>query len=144
MFHSWRFVWFVCMDFLAQKFYHVTNGKAQNPNYIECRGTHHARGSFIYSNCWLYKFIIIQHTLQVWMKSSSYQIDGRDNHILLTRDAEWQSKCFKVQTDVSNVQGVPKKRTFRMLWEPQCQCTGSITSNRHPLCLEINFLVVSY
>ena len=34
------------------------------------------------------------------------------------------------------------KRTFRMLLEPQC--TGSITSSRHPLCLEINFLVVSY
>ena len=47
------------------------------------------------------------------MKSSSYQIDGRDNHILLTRDAEWQSKCFKVQTDVSNVQGVPKKTHFQ-------------------------------
>ena len=40
------------------------------------------------------------------------------------------------------VQGVPKKRTFRMLLEPQC--TGSITSSRHPLCLEIDYLVVSY
>ena len=37
--------------------------------------------------------------------------------------------------------GCPKKRTFRMLLEPQC--TGSNTSNRHPLCMEINFLVVS-
>ena len=35
-----------------------------------------------------------------------------------------------------------KKRTFRMLLKPQC--TGSITRSRHPLCLEINFLVVSY
>ena len=40
------------------------------------------------------------------------------------------------------IQGFPKKRTFRMLLEPLC--TGSITSGRHPLCLEINFLVVSY
>ena len=41
------------------------------------------------------------------------------------------------------IQGVPKKRTFRMLLEPQC--TGSITSSRNPFCrLEINFLVVSY
>ena len=40
------------------------------------------------------------------------------------------------------VQGVPKKRTFRMLLEPQC--TGSITICRQPLCLEIDFLVVSY
>ena len=39
------------------------------------------------------------------------------------------------------LQGVPKKRTLRMLLE--AQCTGSITSNRHPLCLEI-FLVVSH
>ena len=38
--------------------------------------------------------------------------------------------------------GVPKKRTFRMLLEPRC--TGSITSSRHPLRLEINFLVFSY
>ena len=38
--------------------------------------------------------------------------------------------------------GCPKKRTFRMLLEPQC--TGSITTSRHPLCLEIVFLVVSY
>ena len=40
------------------------------------------------------------------------------------------------------LQSVPKKRTFRMLLEPQC--TGSITSSRPPLCLEINFSVVSY
>ena len=43
--------------------------------------------------------------------------------------------------DKYHVQGVSKKRTFRKLLEPQC--TGSITSSRHPLCLEINFLVVS-
>ena len=36
----------------------------------------------------------------------------------------------------------PKKRTFRIMLEPQC--TGSITICRHPLCLEIDFLVVSY
>ena len=30
--------------------------------------------------------------------------------------------------------GCPKKRTFRILLEPQC--SGSITSSRHPLCLE--------
>ena len=35
------------------------------------------------------------------------------------------------------MQGVPKKRTFRMLLEPHC--TDSITSSRHLLCLEINF-----
>ena len=35
-----------------------------------------------------------------------------------------------------------KKRNFRMLLEPQC--TGSITIGRHPLSLEIDFLVVSY
>ena len=35
-----------------------------------------------------------------------------------------------------------KKNTFIMLLQPQC--TGSITSSRrHPLCLEISFLVVS-
>ena len=38
--------------------------------------------------------------------------------------------------------GCPKKRTFTMLLEPQC--TGSIASSQHPLCLEINLLVVSY
>ena len=32
---------------------------------------------------------------------------------------------------------LPKRRTFRMLLEPQC--TGSITRTRHSLCLEINF-----
>ena len=41
-----------------------------------------------------------------------------------------------------NVRCVPKKRTFRMLLEPQC--TGSITICRHLLCLEVDFLVVSY
>ena len=35
-----------------------------------------------------------------------------------------------------------KKRTFRMLFKPQC--TGSITSSRVSLCLGINLLVVSY
>ena len=35
-----------------------------------------------------------------------------------------------------------KKRAFRMLLEPQC--TGSITICQYPLCLEIDFLVVSY
>ena len=40
------------------------------------------------------------------------------------------------------MQGVPKKCTFRMLLEPQC--IGSITICRHPLCLEIDFLVVTY
>ena len=40
------------------------------------------------------------------------------------------------------IQGVPKKRTFGILLEQQC--SGSITSSRHPLCLEINFFVVSY
>ena len=39
-FQPWRIVFFVCLDLLAQKVYHVTNGKAQNPNFIECRGTH--------------------------------------------------------------------------------------------------------
>ena len=39
--------------------------------------------------------------------------------------------------------GCPKKkRTFRMLLEPQC--TGSITICRHTLCQEDDFLVVSY
>ena len=38
--------------------------------------------------------------------------------------------------------GCPKKRTFRMLLEPQS--AGSITIFRHRLCLEIDFLVVSY
>ena len=36
----------------------------------------------------------------------------------------------------------PKKTTFRMLLEPQC--TGSIRSSQHPMCLEINFSLVSY
>ena len=36
----------------------------------------------------------------------------------------------------------PKKRIFRVLLEPEC--TGSITICRHPLCLEIDFLVISY
>ena len=45
---------------------------------------------------------------------------------------------------LSDIQSVPKKRTFRMLLEPQCSSTGSITSSWHPLCLEINFLFVSY
>ena len=40
-----------------------------------------------------------------------------------------------------DIQGVPKKCTFRMLLEPEY--TGSITSSWHPLCLEMNFLVVS-
>ena len=35
-----------------------------------------------------------------------------------------------------------KERTFRMLLKPQC--AGSITICRHPLCLEFDFLVVSY
>ena len=39
-------------------------------------------------------------TMQVWMKSSSYQLDGRDNHILQTRNVEWQSKCLKMQANV--------------------------------------------
>ena len=38
--------------------------------------------------------------------------------------------------------GCPKKRTFKMPLEPQC--TGSIRSSQHPMCLEINFSVVSY
>ena len=32
---------FFCMNFL-KKFYNVTNGEAQKPNFIKCRGTHHA------------------------------------------------------------------------------------------------------
>ena len=41
------------------------------------------------------------------------------------------------------LQGVPRKKlSFRMLLE--LQCTGSITCSWQPLCLEINFLVVSY
>ena len=35
-----------------------------------------------------------------------------------------------------------KKRTFRMLLEPQC--TGSIISSQHPIGLEMIFLVVFY
>ena len=34
---------------------------------------------------------------------------------------------------------VSQKITYRMLWRVELQCTGSITSSRHPLCLEINF-----
>ena len=33
------------MDLLAEKFYDVTNGKTQNPNFMECRG----RSRFIIS-----------------------------------------------------------------------------------------------
>ena len=66
-----------------------------------------------------------------------------------------KSRCLKVHCDVhleyviaskltwrKNYTCVPKKRIFRMLLGPQC--TGSITIYRHPLCLEIDFLVVSY
>ena len=51
-------------------------------------------------------FLMIQHTLQVWMKSSSYQLDRRDNHILQTRNVQWKSKCLKMQANVSNVEGM--------------------------------------
>ena len=35
---------FVCLNrFIGTKVFHVTNGKAQYPNFIECPGTHHAR-----------------------------------------------------------------------------------------------------
>ena len=57
-------------------------------------------------------------------------------HLVSSADTpsfKWQIKAV--------LQGVPKKRTFTMLLEPQC--TGSITICRHPLCLEIDFLVVS-
>ena len=50
----------------------------------------------------------------------------------------WRSQLILQLIRLVNVQGVPKKRTFRMLLEPQC--TGLITSSRHPLCLGINFL----
>ena len=40
------------------------------------------------------------------------------------------------------ITGCPKKRTFRMLLEPQY--TGSIRNRQHPMCLEIIFSVVSY
>ena len=38
---------------------------------------------------------------------------------------------------INYIQGIPKKRTFRMLLEPQC--AGSITSSRHPLVSENQF-----
>ena len=47
-------------------------------------------------------------------------------------------KIIVVETPV-NIQGVPKKGPNRMLLEPQC--TGSITSSRHPLGLENVFLL---
>ena len=56
-----------------------------------------------------------------------------------SREATFEEKVHRMS---EYIQGVPKKCTFRMLLEPQC--TGSITSSRHPLCLGINFLVVSY
>ena len=35
---------FVCLNrFIGTKVFHVTYGKAQYPNFIECPGTHHAR-----------------------------------------------------------------------------------------------------
>ena len=40
---------------------HVTKGSAQNPNYIECRGTYHAQSSFNYSYSRLYKFLVATH-----------------------------------------------------------------------------------
>ena len=43
------------------------------------------------------------------------------------------SILYVIPKDIQ-IQGVPKKSTFRMPFEPQC--TGSITSSRHPLCLE--------
>ena len=44
--------------------------------------------------------------MQVCMKSSSYQVDARDNHILQTTNVEWQFKCLKMQANVSNVEGM--------------------------------------
>ena len=45
-------------------------------------------------------------SMQVCMKSSSYQVDARDNHILQTTNIEWQFKCLKMQANVSNVEGM--------------------------------------
>ena len=44
--------------------------------------------------------------MQVCMKSSSYQVDARDNHILQTINVELQFKCLKMQANVSNVEGM--------------------------------------
>ena len=38
------------------------------------------------------------------MKSSSYQLDGRDDNILQKRNVWLESKCSKMQANVSNVE----------------------------------------
>ena len=58
-----------------------------------------------------------------------------------TREVSFKSK-ITCTNNIANrdqlwLQGVPKKRTFRMLLKPQC--TGSIKSSRNPLCLAINW-----
>ena len=45
-------------------------------------------------------------------------------------------------TKISVYTGCPKKRTFKMLLDPQC--TDSTTSGGRPLCLDVKFLVVSF
>ena len=57
-----------------------------------------------------------------------------------SREATFEEKVHRMSEYIYRVS--QKKCTFRMLLEPQC--TGSITSSRHPFCLEINFLVVYY
>ena len=69
-------------------------------------------------------------------------MQGRSMAITLRRAQITKQASLSYDNNDEDIQGVPKKRTFIMLLEPQC--TGSITSSRLPLCLEINFLVVSY
>ena len=60
-------------------------------------------------------------TMQVWSKSSSYQLDGRDNHILQTKNVEWQSKCLKVQASVSNVENMEYRLCVDRAFLFKCQ-----------------------
>ena len=44
---------------------HVTKGSAQNPNYIECRGTYHAQSSFNCSYSRLHKLLVATHITNI-------------------------------------------------------------------------------
>ena len=90
-------------------------------------------------------------TMLVWnVNTTDYSIDFPRLLISLApwavcpvkRQVQWDSiieinaTIFKilVAETLVNIQGVPKKRTNRLLLEPRC--TSSITSRRYPLVLE--------
>ena len=77
------------------------------------------------------------------LRTSSFMINRPMKHQTFCMN-HWRRRNIIVSYHMitSGYRVSQKERTFRMLLEPQC--TGSITICRHPLCLEFDFLVVSY